>query len=62
MTIEASTEVDEGTAQSANLSVEGRIDALDFELTTTGPAALDGRGSLRGLPGTPSVEADFEGA
>ncbi|RFF27126.1 MULTISPECIES: translocation/assembly module TamB domain-containing protein [unclassified Wenzhouxiangella] len=62
LTIDANTTaLDNGAEHSASLTVEGRIDALDFELTTTGPAALNGRGRLRGLPDMPSVEAEFSG-
>ncbi|WP_376695831.1 translocation/assembly module TamB domain-containing protein [Wenzhouxiangella sp. EGI_FJ10305] len=57
----STTALDNGTEHSASLTFEGRIDALDFELTTTGPAALNGRGRLRGLPDIPSVEAEFNG-
>jgi len=59
--VDASSELDNGNQQSASLSLQGQLDALDFELTTTGPATLEARGSLRGLPDTPSIEADVDG-
>lgn len=62
LTLDASTRLDDDTEQSARLTVEGRIDALDFELTGAGPADLAGRGSVRGLPGIPSIDAEFDGA
>lgn len=62
LSINAQTRLDDGSEQAARIELEGRLDALDFELTSTGPAALEGRGRLRGLPDPPSVEAEITGA
>ncbi|WP_376693582.1 translocation/assembly module TamB domain-containing protein [Wenzhouxiangella sp. EGI_FJ10409] len=59
--LDASTKLDNDAGQSAALVVEGRIDALEFELSTSGPVALDGQGRVRGLPGAAAIEAQFRG-
>lgn len=61
LALSASTELADDAGQSIRLTVDGRIDALDVELSTTGPAALEGRGRLRGLPQMPTVEIELNG-
>lgn len=61
LTLEARTRLANDSEQSARIEVAGRLDALDFQLATSGPAKLEGQGQLRGLPGTPSIETDITG-
>jgi translocation and assembly module TamB len=62
LSVDAAIRLDDDSEQTVRLVLEGRVDALDFELTSSGPSAnVEGRGRLRGLPGSPSVEAEITG-
>ena len=60
--VAAETGLDADTSQSARLEISGRLDALDIEMTASGPARLAGQGRVRGLPGSPRLEASLNGA
>jgi translocation and assembly module TamB len=60
--IEAQSKIDETTTQSGSLELSGRLDALDFEATGSGPVRLSGRGQLRGLPQSLNIDSEITGS
>jgi translocation and assembly module TamB len=62
LTLEAETELSDGSVQSGRIELSGRLDALDFELTSNGPASLNGSGQVRDLPRSPGIDAEMTGS
>ncbi len=59
--VEAQTGLADGSTQSGQIELSGRVDALELELSTRGPARLEGSGALRHLPDTPAIELEITG-
>ncbi len=62
LTVEAETKLSNGSVQSGRVELSGRLDALDFELTSDGPAAVEGNGQVRDLPRSPGIDAEMTGS
>lgn len=49
------------TRQSTTLTLAGSLEALRFDISSEGPAQIDGDGRVDGLPGAPGLDVDLRG-
>ncbi len=59
--ISATHDIDPDTRQQIDLVVDGRLALLEIELTTAGPAELEGQVKVRGLPSDIDASVDLKG-
>jgi len=59
--VDAGTTLSDGSEQSLVANISGRLDSLDFELSSRGPAEVQGNARIRGLPESPQIETDLSG-